>query len=58
MHIPTGAEPQWYSVASLSELYAVMDKEPEKSVRLVAGNTGRGEGWMVIPQRFWVIYSI
>ena len=38
-----GATPVWYAPTSLDDLFAIVSGNPDSSVRLVAGDTGRGE---------------
>ena len=34
--------PSWYTPSSLPDLFSIITSNPESSVRLVAGDTGRG----------------
>jgi len=45
----SATEPLWYSPSSLRDVFAIVSAHPDAVVKLVAGNTGRGEekgGWV------------
>lgn len=37
------ADTKWYKVISIEEIFSILDKEPNASYMLVAGNTARGK---------------
>ena len=39
----SATEPLWYSPSSLRDVFAIVSAHPDAAVKLVAGNTGRGE---------------
>lgn len=48
----SASDPLWYSPSSLRDVFEIVSAHPNAAVKLVAGNTGRGEeeeeegGWV------------
>jgi len=47
---------QWFKVTKVDEIFEIFDKVGDVSNRIVAGNTGQGEGHLICPYLFTSVF--
>jgi hypothetical protein len=48
---------QWFKVTEVDEIFEIFDKVGNVSYRIVAGNTGQGKEYLILPYLFISLFT-